>query len=184
MGYLRKLPYPRVTFFTRGCPALTRDVLECITEMQAGNWFWRSERDDQGLEMHRVLSGGVSTSWQRDALGLPTSQRISVGSGAATTRQRRYYWQGADQLITIEDSLTGEAQYAYDALGYLTAAHYLDGTQELRHADAASNLFRTSARTDRRYGPSGQFRQANGTRYKYDIEGNPIRKTLPTGEVW
>jgi YD repeat-containing protein len=152
--------------------------------MQASNWFWRSERDAQGLELHRVLSGSVNTSWQRDALGQPTSQRISVGSGTAITRQRRYHWQGADQLLAIEDNLTGETQYAYDALGYLTAAQYPDGTQELRHADAAGNLFCTSARTDRRYAPGGQLREANGTRYKYDIEGNLIRKTLSTGEVW
>jgi RHS repeat-associated protein len=163
---------------------LTRDVVGGIAEMRAGNWFRRSERDAQGLEMHRVLSGGVSTSWQRDALGRPTSQRISVGPGAVTVRQRRYHWQGADQLTAIEDSLAGETRYTYDALGYLTAAHYPDGTQELRQADAVGNLFRTSARTDRRYAASGQLREANGTRYKYDAEGNLIRKTLPTGEIW
>ena len=46
------------------------------------------------------------------------------------------------------------------------------------------NLFRTAPRTDRRYGPGGQLHEANGTRYRYDDEGNLVRKTLPGGQTW
>lgn len=46
------------------------------------------------------------------------------------------------------------------------------------------NLFRSLKRIDRRYGKGGQLREANGTRYKYDVEGNLVRKRLPDGRVW
>ena len=45
------------------------------------------------------------------------------------------------------------------------------------------NLFRTAARTDRKYGKGGQLREAHGTRYKYDEEGNLTHKTLPDGKT-
>lgn len=75
---------------------LERDRLGSVTQMQAGDWFSRIERDVRGLELHRTLSGGVQTGWQRDALGRPISQRVAVGGGAlggpAAGRQRRYEW--------------------------------------------------------------------------------------------
>lgn len=86
-------------------------------------------------------------------------------------------------MLSIDDSLTGQTQFTYDALGCLTEARYGDGTEEVRQPDAVGNLFRTLDRTDRRYGPGGQLRAAHGTRYQYDEEGNLIRKTRPSGEV-
>nr|GFD24082.1 hypothetical protein [Tanacetum cinerariifolium] len=143
----------------------------------------RLEHDADGLELHRSLSGGVQQSWQRDTLGRPTSQRISQAGGLAQ-RQRRYQWQGTDKLTAIEDSLTGSTRFAYDTWGNLAGATYADGEQQLRQPDAVGNLFRSRERSDRRYDKGGQLRRANGTRYKYDEEGNLVRKTLPTGEVW
>ena len=54
----------------------------------------------------------------------------------------------------------------------------------MRQPDAVSNLFRTAERTDRHYGSGGQLRQAGGTHYQYDEEGNLVRKTLPDGQQW
>lgn len=138
--------------------------------MQADAWFSRIERDARGLELQRTLSGGVQVSWQRDAQGRPTSQRIAAGgpSRPGAARQRRYQWHGPDQLLALDDSLLGETHYAYNPLGYLTEATYADGTAELRQADAVGNLFRTREQTGRRYGKGGQLREANGTRYRYD----------------
>jgi RHS repeat-associated protein len=166
--------------------ALAYDTAGSVTLMQADGWSSRIERDARGLELQRTLSGGVEVNWQRDALGRPTSQRIAAGGNArpADARQRRYHWQGPDQLLTLDDSLLGETRYAYNPLGYLTEAAYADGTQELRQADAVGNFFRTHEHTDRRYGQGGQLREANGTRYRYDEEGNLVRKTLPDGKIW
>ena len=158
-----------------------RDALGQVRRTQAGPWQSVVERDAEGLELHRQLSGGLRTSWQRDALGRPTSQRLAV---SGQEQRRRYQWQGADQLVEVEDSQHGISQYSYDDWGNLAGARFGDGRQELRQPDAVGNLFRTRERSDRRYGKGGQLREANGTRYKYDEEGNLTRKTLPDGEAW
>ena len=159
-----------------------RDQQGQVVRTQAGAWQSVVGRDAQGLEVQRQLSGGLRLAWQHDAQGRPLSQRITAGGSAS--RQRRYQWQGADKLVEVEDSLTGITQFTYDALGALTGATYGDGEPELRQPDAVGNLFRTKECTDRRYGKGGQLHEASGTRYKYDEEGNLIRKSLPNGQQW
>ena len=160
----------------------TRDAVGQVRQTTAGAWQSVVARDAEGLELHRQLSGSLRTGWQRDALGRPISQRLTAGGG--TQHQRRYQWQGTDQLTELVDSTHGTTHFTHDERGYLTAATYADGTQELRQPDAVGNLFRTAERTDRRYGPGGQLRLAQGTRYHYDEEGNLIRKTDPDGKSW
>ncbi|MBC8084712.1 MAG: DUF4280 domain-containing protein [Hymenobacter sp.] len=163
---------------------LEHDAAGNLTRMQAGQaWQGLFDYDANGLELQRRLSGAVQLDWAYDAFGRPTSQRIVPAAGGPV-RSRRYHWQAADQLAALDDTLTGETYFGYDALGYLTEARHADGTQELRHADAVGNLFRTAARTDRQYGQGGQLREANGTRYRYDEEGNLVRKTLASGQQW
>jgi RHS repeat-associated protein len=159
-----------------------RDAYGRVAQIQAGTWQSKMERDANGLELHRQLSGNVRTMWQRDALGRPTRQRVVVGQQPA--RQRCYTWQGADQLTEIDDSVSGITRFLHDRFGALAATHYADGTQELRQPDAVGNLFRSTDRQDRRYSPSGQLREANGTRYRYDADGNLTHKTTATGQHW
>jgi YD repeat-containing protein len=119
--------------------------------------------------------------WQHDALGRPTSQRLSAGGQLA--RQRRYHWQAGDQLTHIEDSQLGPTHFTYDAGGSLASATYAD-VEQLRQPDAVGNLFRTRERTDRTYGKGGQLRQAGGTRYQYDELGNLTYKQTASGQHW
>ena len=159
------------------------DALGNSSQLQANEqWQAQMGHDARGLELYRQLSGGLHLNWQHDALGRPTSQRIVAPQ--QPPRQRRYQWQGADQLTRIEDSLNGATQYHYDATGTLTGAHYADGTADVRLPDAVGNLFRSPTLDDRRYAPGGQLRQAGGTRYRYDAEGNLARKTSANGQVW
>jgi RHS repeat-associated protein len=153
-----------------------------VRQTKVGAWQSVVGRDAEGLELHRQLSGGLRLDWEHDAAGRPTGQRFGTGSGPA--RRRRYQWQGADQLAEIEDSTVGPTRYTYDALGTLTGATYANGGQDVRQPDAVGNLFRTGARTDRTYGKGGQLREANGTRYTYDAEGNLTRKNTPDGQQW
>jgi RHS repeat-associated protein len=163
--------------------AWQHDPMGHLRSVQAGDtWQAHLLHDARGLELQRQCSGGLLLAWQHDAAGRPTSQRVAVGH--QPQRQRRYQWQGADQLAAIEDSLTGTTHYRYDALGALTGARYADGRQDVRLADAVGNLFRSPALDDRQYAPGGQLRQAGGTRYKYDEEGNLVQKTNPAGQAW
>ena len=158
-----------------------RDAYGRLVQVQAGAWSALIERDANGLELYRQLSGDVRTQWQRDAKGRPTRQEVVAQR--QTSRQRRYHWQGADQLTVIEDSLSGRTRFTHDLFGALAATEYADGTQELRQPDAVGNLFRTAAHTDRRYSPGGQLLEANGTRYRYDADGNLLRKHTAAGQT-
>ena len=46
------------------------------------------------------------------------------------------------------------------------------------------NLFRTADRSDRTYGPGGRLERANGTQYRYDVDGQLIGKRHADGAVW
>ena len=163
--------------------SFAHDEMGQVSQVQAFGWQSIVERDAKGLKLHRQLSGGVRTSWQRDSLGRPTSQRLTV-AGSHAERRQCYQWRGTDHLLLVEDNLKGDTAFAYDDTGYLASAVYPDGTQEVRQADTLGRLFMASAQESRRYGKGGQLLEAAGTRYNYDEEGNLIRKTLPNGEIW
>ncbi|HEX8427337.1 hypothetical protein [Hymenobacter sp.] len=151
----------------------SHDTSGSVEQMKAGRWQAQFERDAQGLELQRTLSGGVRTSWKRDALGRPVEQHIRARVGQPE-RVRHYGWQTDDRLTQIEDSQHGLTRFEHDAVGNLAAATFGDGTRELRLPDAVGNLFTTDQRQDRRYGAAGQLLDAKGTRYGYDAAGEQI----------
>ncbi len=155
-----------------------------LAEIKAGSWRASFERDAQGLELQRTLSSGVSARWKRDQLGRPTEQRIRVGMGRQTEQVRAYSWQAGDRLTQIEDNKYGLSQFERDAIGNLASVTFGDGTRELRLPDAVGNLFQTSQRQDRQYGPAGQLVSAHGVRYEYDALGNLCAKLTAQGQKW
>jgi RHS repeat-associated protein len=161
----------------------TRDDNGHITQMKANSWSALFERDAQGLELQRTLSGNLRTRWRRDSFGRPLEQRISSDLGR-TERNRAYSWQETGRLSQIQDSQHGAQQFSYDATGNLAATIFGDNSQEFRSPDAVGNLFTSAGRHDRQYGPSGKLLTARGTHYAYDEAGNLIRKTAPNGSEW
>jgi RHS repeat-associated protein len=162
-----------------------RDAFGQVRQMHAPGWQAQFERDAQGLEMQRQLSGGVLMSWQRDAFGRPQQQRLSAGRGVARTERRRHYDWGEDaQLSQFQDSVTGLIDFTHDALGQLTATRFASGEEQLRWPDVVGNLFGTRQRDDRRYGPAGQLLQAKGTQYRYDGLGQLVSKLTAQGAEW
>jgi YD repeat-containing protein len=117
----------------------THDRQGAVTQMQAGSWQALFERDAQGLEVQRTLSGGVRTRSERDSLGRLREQRISVGLGGRQSgRTRSYGWQAGDRLSQIQDSRYGLTQYEHDAVSNLATTTYDDGTRYTY--DALGNL--------------------------------------------
>jgi RHS repeat-associated protein len=148
-------------------------------------WETTFKRDAAGLEIHRQMTGGVQSRWERDQLGRPLEQITTVGG--ARQRHKSYDWGFDDRLHAIKDLVKGASshiEFGHDAVGNLAWAQYGDGSMEYRMPDAVGNLFKTQWQTDRRYGPAGQLLEANGTRFDYDIEGNLIRKTESNGKIW
>ena len=163
-----------------------------------GAWEARVTGDLLGLEIERQLPGGVRARWQRDAIGRPTQQEITVAG--EFRRAVHFTWEVNDRLRMVVDAARGPVRYEHDALGNLAAATYEDGRVDLRMPDAVGNLFRTQSRTDRKYGPAGQLlesREPDGrlVTYEYDAEGNLAKKTevdtappspapAPAARVW
>ncbi|RKH56655.1 DUF6531 domain-containing protein [Corallococcus llansteffanensis] len=146
----------------------------------------RFERDAVGLEAARVLPGDVRVEWQRDAAGRPTTRRTLRHVAGAPIQQldsRTYHWRGEDQLSSVEDALRGRTDYTHDARGRLIAQVGPSGIQH-RAMDAVGNLYRTSTRTDRRYGRGGLLREADGCRYSHDADGNRTEKVDGDGCRW
>ncbi len=152
-----------------------------------GLWEARFERDAVGLEVERLLPGGVKATWERDNLGRPKTHTISAGG--LSKGAWHYTWDVNDRLRKIVDLLVGPTQYQHDALGSLVAAAHADGKVDLRMPDVVGNLFRTEDRSDRKYGEAGQLLEARHpdggiTRYEYDPEGNLTKKIQPDGGTW
>jgi RHS repeat-associated protein len=166
---------------------IERNVTGDVTAVSAGGFTARFTRDAIGQELTRDLPGGVHARWHRDHLGRPVRHQIRAAAGAV--RDRTYTWDVDDRLRAVTDALTGPIEYQHDALGQLTATHYPDGRLELRMPDAVGNLFHTTTRTDRTYGPAGQLLESTDntgrrTRYTYDPEGNLTSKQTSDGETW
>jgi RHS repeat-associated protein len=159
------------------------DVEKVSADGIHGNWEASFKRDALGLELERLLPGGVRNQWQRDHMGRPVEQRM-VTAGGNVQRTRKYTWEVNDRLRQIQDSQLGVTKFEHDVFGNLTGAQYGDGQLDHRIADAVGNLFRWKNKKDRKYGPAGQLLEAEGTRYTYDVEGNLVQKVEPNGDIW
>jgi RHS repeat-associated protein len=161
----------------------TRDERGQLTQMQSRRWSALFERDAQGLELQRSMSGNVRILWKRDSLGRPTEQHISAGFKQAK-RTRTYNWQQNNRLTQLHDSQYGLTTFSYDGSGNLAATTFGDAPTEFRSPDAVGNLFKSIDQLDRRYGPSGKLLAARGTQYTYDARGNLTCKITATGDEW
>jgi RHS repeat-associated protein len=173
-----------------GKQTITRNVMGDVVGLAArhGERRWETTivRDAVGLEIDRQLPGGARSYWWRDPLGRPTQHW--VGKDEQLARGRRYTWDVDDRITTITDEDQGELRLQHDARGYLTSTTYPHGRIDLRVPDEVGNLFRTTARDDREFGLTGELKKEHtpeGVRtYRYDPEGNLVRREEPEGRAW
>jgi YD repeat-containing protein len=111
---------------------------DLLQGMKSGGWEMSLKHDARGLEIERVLSGGVVCRSEYDLAG--RFHRQSVSSGGRQTRHVRYDWSRKDRLLGMVDELTRHGTwFEYDASGNLTGSEY-DGTEKLfRVPDAVGN---------------------------------------------
>ena len=150
-------------------------------ELEHGRWGVDFERDALGLEVGRRLPGGVASRWDRDAVGRPL--RRTVSSGERQLDDRRYEWEGDDQIRAILSPTRGDAHYRHDARGRLVGARLPWGEVQHRAMDAVGNVYRRPDLGDRRYGKGGRLEEAEGTRYLHDEDGNLVEKTDVLGDT-
>ncbi|NLU95162.1 DUF6531 domain-containing protein [Chitinophaga sp. Ak27] len=145
----------------------------------SGDWEAQWERNNMGLELGRMLSGGVNVQTQRDKKGRIIRQ--SIGVHKVEQRRTRYEWGRSSQLRRMINELSGtQTQFDYDEFDNLASATYTaDGsaaTTIYRVPDKLGNLFNTPARKDRVYGKGGRLLECPDYYYHYDEEGNLIFK--------
>jgi len=159
-----------------------------VLRMKSGAWQSSFLYDKLGLEIQRLLPGGISSNWQRDGIGRPVMQTVGHSAGGnhliQTKKKKQYLWDVNDRLKQIKDE-KGITCFEHDQWSNLAKTIYPNGEEQLRNPDAVGNLFTTEKRTDRIYGKGGQLKKVNGWEYSYDAEGNLIKKYRGSSdETW
>ncbi|MBQ4820629.1 DUF6531 domain-containing protein [Aquimarina sp. MMG016] len=145
-------------------------------------WEANYKYNSLGMETERVLTGGITNSWSYDRAGRPLQQKVRSQGGEQ--RNRSYNWDVNNKLKKITDNLTrGIVQFSYDDFNNLASAQYEDGSYDYKLPDEVGNLYRTKGKNDKEYGKSGRLLRSGATTYKYDNEGNLIKKDSPEG-IW
>ncbi|RYY76641.1 MAG: hypothetical protein EOO52_03810 [Gammaproteobacteria bacterium] len=160
------------------------DVLKVSTGQEHFEAVFK--RDNQGMEIQRMLPGGIESRWTRDKLGRPINHEIIQGN--QTYRSRNFLWGLNNRLLKMIDGINRETVFQHDVFGNLLSARYSDDAYDLRMTDVVGNLFQTHSQKDREYGPAGQLlvvhSDKGSTRYNYDFEGNLISKLEPDNKLW
>ena len=138
-------------------------------------WEVQFNRDTVGLELERILPGGITSSFKRDSLGRPTVH--SVHQKGKKVRAKRYVWDANNRLTRIIDDLNyGRIDFSHDSIGNLIKANYSSGEEMFRIADEVGNLFKSKNKSDRVYGKGSRLLSSREWNYDYDDAGRLVRK--------
>ncbi|MFD0861154.1 DUF6531 domain-containing protein [Sungkyunkwania multivorans] len=145
-----------------------------------GAWQAQFTYNSLGMELDRVLPGGIMNRMRYDAAGRPIKHLVTAGN--RELRHRNYSWNVNDRLTKMVNELTmGVVSYSYDDFNNLAGAKYENKQFDYKLPDEVGNLYRTEGKIDRKYGVGGQLLEADGDRFKYDDEGNLIKKITEKG---
>ncbi|OWW23230.1 hypothetical protein B4Q04_21705 [Zobellia sp. OII3] len=149
-------------------------------QKKAGTWSANFAYNSVGMEIERLLPGGVRAEIEYDEAGRPVRQKVT--RGRSEMRHRTYNWSVNDRLKVMVDQLTkGHVSYTHDQFGNLASAKYENHDMDYKLPDEVGNLYRSQGKNDRKYGAGGQLLQDGRTTFKYDDEGNLIEKRSPNG---
>lgn len=143
-----------------------------IASTQANGWEAHYKRDLLGLEIQRMVSGGVTVKTRRDTAGRVIKHQIQNKNIEA--RNVSYKWGHASRLINSINELTNQrVSYSYDEVGNLASASYKNGLETIyKMPDAVGNIFKSHNQNDREYGAGGKLVKDENASYTYDCEGN------------
>ena len=167
-------------------------------------WVARREYNELGQEIERMLPGNVISSSSYDVMGRVTSHRVS--SGGHDIRRNAYKWDVNRQLKVITDELTQKkTAFFHNQFSELVRAEYGHNEIIYRRSDDVGNIYERDDQSDRIYGKGSRLEQSGvntnelknkvqggygklvtkGAEYKYDGEGNLIKKTeAPDPDRW
>ena len=145
-------------------------------------WKVAIGRDVLGNETDRALPGKVVSRWERDRFGRPAVRRVLHGEEQVSAVG--YRWRSDEQVAALIDTQEGPTHFTHDARSCLVAATGPYAEVQYRALDAVGNVYRSSDRSDRSYGPGGRLKEAAGTMYVHDADGQVVEKVLPDGQRW
>ncbi|MBO0593375.1 RHS domain-containing protein, partial [Cellulophaga sp. E16_2] len=149
--------------------------------IKANPWTANFAYNSIGMEVERVLPGGIVASKKYDEAGRPIQHTVTRGRNEM--RYRTYKWNANDRLTKMVNELTeGIVTYSYDNFGSLAACKYENHDIDYKLPDEVGNLYRIKGQNDRKYNAGGQLAEANGVKYTYDEEGNLTRKITAKGD--
>ena len=145
------------------------------------------ERDANGAETRRTLSGQINLHQQHDEMGRLQQQAVVLGShidasSAFESPQsliKRSYRYDKAHLVGISDQQWGETTYVYDPLERLTDVLKTQGISEHFLYDANNNLVsieQASKQSDLHYAKGDRLENKGNTEYHYDTQGRLIEK--------
>ncbi|NLR78341.1 DUF6531 domain-containing protein [Chitinophaga eiseniae] len=149
----------------------------------AGSWHARWQRNTEGAEIERQLSGQLTLKIQRDKQGRIIRQTIGQQQ---VTNSTRYDWGPASKLRRMVNELSGrEVRFDYDEFDNLASATYAQQNSSIaetiyRVPDKLGNLFTIPSRKDRTYSKGGRLLSCPDYFYYYDAEGNLLFKEFKT----
>ncbi|WP_299315738.1 RHS repeat-associated core domain-containing protein [uncultured Aquimarina sp.] len=158
------------------------DVNTPPTSPQGKAKIWNAQfsHNSLGMEVERILPGGITNHIEYDHAGRPIQHKVTAGN--RETRHRTYTWNVNDRLTKMVNGLTnGVVTYSYDEFNSLAGARYENKQFDYKLPDEVGNLYRTEGKGDRKYGTGGQLQEADGNKFKYDAEGNLITKITNKG---
>ena len=158
---------------------------DLVSSGDDGGWQNDYRRDVFGLETARDFGGGLLSHTERDGRGRVVSHKMERNNRRLT--EKSYLWGVNDKLLSVVTD-GKETRYGYDGWGNLSKAFFEDGSVEYRNPDKSGNLFETLERQDRKYAKGGQLVKTKDWEYRYDREGNLVRKKgiagSVAGQVW
>lgn len=150
---------------------------------QQSTWQAQFMYNKLGIEIERILPGGINMRSEYDVLGRLTNQTLQQKS--RTIQKRQYQWTPGDRLATMINALSkGKTNYGYDDFGNLAWASY-DGLNTLfKTHDEVGNIYQSKDKKDRTYDKGGKLLKTQTATYHYDIQGNLIHKNEINGQQW
>ena len=133
-----------------------------------------------GLEIERIMPGGVQARWERDAIGRPLKQE--VWAAGEFRRAVQYTWDVNDRLQMVVDATRGPTKFEHDAARQLWRPRLTrTGESTCACQTQSGNYFARRIGAIGNTVPAGQLLEAKRedggiSRYEYDAEGNLTKK--------
>jgi RHS repeat-associated protein len=158
----------------------TNDANGAVISIATGGEVHHIERNFRGQETARLLPCGLRLEQTYNSLGKLIEQEL--GNGSNELLHRRYHYDAAGQLSSLDDARWGRVDYIYDPAEHLIQTLKSRGSNETFDYDGTGNISRARSEGQhvvdevRRYQRGDRLVVQGDTRFEYDAEGRLIKK--------